>query len=649
MAVGLTEPPAPDARPADWTEITRSFQIALDPRKLLVAAAGVLAMSVGWWLLSLIFAPTEPDPKAERYQPAVISTELVNKKRADGSDYAEADYAIEGQRRLDSDLARYRAMNALSGPGGSLSVLPWDEYRGPNPFNVATDIAAGNSVTVRQTAGDFASGTLPTLIEPIRKLFLPALKILDADLGFWDRFYLLLCLVWTVVVWAFAGGVITRIAAVQLGGRDRITLPQAVRFVTSRYLNYVASPLVPIGIVGFIILVMAIYGTIAMIPVIGDILLYGLLWPLVLLGGIVMTLLIVGLIGYPLMYPTVSVEGSDTFDAVSRSLNYVYQAPLSFLWYNLVSLLFGGLAVLIVVFMGSLMVYTGKFAVSQAPYSEHLGRSPDFLFVHAPEAFGWKKLLLDGGPLALREIPVEEIRTVPVRVDTPGADTVVPAIVQVRPRVVYGPVNPDVSKQYLDDMRIHNNIGGWMVTFWLVVALLFVIGFSYSYFWTAATVIYLLMRRKVDEVELEEVYVEDPLNVPGSLGNIAPGGVAGTTPTEASSTPPVGGVNLPTVPATPNFSPNLPPVPAAPPVAPPPVQTPPASVVPSPVIAVPPPPEPTVTLPAFTPEDEPNDSEEPTMTLPAVSPPPAAEPPLFPPPTDELKKDDEFKKDDDGV
>ena len=46
---------------------------------------------------------------------------------------------------------------------------------------------------------------------------------------------------------------------------------------------------------------MAIYGTVAMIPVLGDILLYGLFWPLVLLGGIVMTLLIVGLVGYPLM------------------------------------------------------------------------------------------------------------------------------------------------------------------------------------------------------------------------------------------------------------------------------------------------------------------------------------------------------------
>ena len=48
-----------------WTEIFRCFQIALDPRKLFVAAAGILVMSFLWWLLSNVFyykAPTRNDP-----------------------------------------------------------------------------------------------------------------------------------------------------------------------------------------------------------------------------------------------------------------------------------------------------------------------------------------------------------------------------------------------------------------------------------------------------------------------------------------------------------------------------------------------------------------------------------------------------------
>ena len=630
MAVGLTDPPAPPDRPADWTEITRSFQLALDPRKLLVAALGVLAMSVGWWLLSLMFAPTAPKPDAPEYQASTVSRELVNQKRADGLDYTEADYQLVAARRYERDVIRYRAMNDLAGPNGRLAVLPWNEYRGPNPFIVLTNLAAGTSVSLGNTVGDFLSGTIPVLVEPIRKLFLPALKIIDPDLDFLDRAYLLLCLVWTVVVWAFAGGVITRIAAVQLGGKDRTTLSEAVRFTAKRYLNYVISPLAPLGLVAVVIFFMALYGLVALIPVLGDIVLYGLFWPLVLLGGFVMAIAIVGLIGYPLMYPTVSAEGSDSFDAVSRTYNYVFQAPWSFLWYNLVALIYGSLVVLFVVFVASLMVYLGKFAVSQAPFSERSGRNPDYLFVYAPEAFGWKELLVAGSPIAVR--PKVELYE--------G---------ELRPRVVYEPVNPAVSKQYMNDMRVHNKIGAGMVTFWLVAMMLLVVGFSYSYFWSAATVIYLLMRRKVDEIELDEVYAEDPLDGPGTLGNLAPGGIPGTSPTEATSAPPAGGVNLPTVPTPPNYSPSLPPPPipmSPPPMAAPPVQSPPVTVIPSPVIPPKPVPAPTETMETIAPSDEPTGSEEPTMTLPAVSPPPMTEPPLFPPPTGELKKVDEFKKDD---
>jgi hypothetical protein len=48
-----------------------------------------------------------------------------------------------------------------------------------------------------------------------------------------------------------------------------------------------------------------------------------------------------------------------------------------------------------------------------------------------------------------------------------------------------------------------------MVAFWITVIFLLMLGFTYSYFWTAASMIYLLMRRKVDETEMDEVYIED--------------------------------------------------------------------------------------------------------------------------------------------
>src|SRR3954467_10682589 len=54
-----------------WTELFRGFQVALDFNKLILAAAGILVMALGWWLLAVLFAApfkgTPPDWKAADY------------------------------------------------------------------------------------------------------------------------------------------------------------------------------------------------------------------------------------------------------------------------------------------------------------------------------------------------------------------------------------------------------------------------------------------------------------------------------------------------------------------------------------------------------------------------------------------------------
>ena len=44
-----------------WTELFRGFQIALDLNKLLLAAAGIFVMAVGWWLLAVLFSTSRGD------------------------------------------------------------------------------------------------------------------------------------------------------------------------------------------------------------------------------------------------------------------------------------------------------------------------------------------------------------------------------------------------------------------------------------------------------------------------------------------------------------------------------------------------------------------------------------------------------------
>ena len=70
-------------------------------------------------------------------------------------------------------------------------------------------------------------------------------------------------------------------------------------------------------------------------------------------------------------------------------------------------------------------------------------------------------------------------------------------------------MNEAAYKQARSEFWSYNTWGAGIVCFWLTLMFLMMLGFSYSFFWSAATMIYLLMRKKVDEAELDEVFIED--------------------------------------------------------------------------------------------------------------------------------------------
>lgn len=233
--------------------------------------------------------------------------------------------------------------------------------------------------------------------------------------------------------------------------------------------------------VAVLVVFCGIFGVLHLIPGVGDIIVDGLGWPLPLLAGLVMTVLLVGLVGWPMMYATISAEGSDSFDALSRSYSYVYQNPWHYIWYSLVAIAYGAVLIFFVGFMGSLTVYLAKWGVSQAPGTDYFRRDPSYLFVKAPTSFEWRQLLLQGA------------------VTADGRRVVLPE----------GGISEPAYQTYLSEMRWYNWVGAALVTLWLALLFLFVVGFGYSYFWCASTIIYLLMRRNVDDTELDEVYLEE--------------------------------------------------------------------------------------------------------------------------------------------
>lgn len=679
MAEGQTGARNESWQAAPWAKLFSAFRIAILPSKLFLAAAGILVMALGWWVLSWAAygLSSKPMPEDDRYLPSATtpqqreeawtrfkaarrswnllhelagnralpkdagdrantlqeydydrtyeeSSKPVRVRAKAAGEYVlligEREYPLATDKKATDELAKLRSdvdvrvqikdankvyvndipvtltskhltevqehLEVLKAreqldaetdkkkrevielvrtqrasreykPYGRLRILPWWEYRGPNPYLVVTEPSYRD-----EYRATFFDVQIPVLLEPLFKFFAPVVYFFNADANFGIRFYLLLVILFTLAVWGYFGGAITRIAVVQAARpNEKVGLFEALRFARSRFQSFFSAPLIPLVFLAVLTLFMIFLGFIQGFTFfVGDILLAIVFWPLIFIMALVMALVLVGLIGWPLMYATISAEGSDSFDALSRSYSYVFQAVWRYVWYAAVALVYGAILIFFVGFMGSLVVYLGKWGVSQTPFlasSEPTrDRDPTYFFYYAPKSFGWRDLLLHGHPQA-------EKRTDVIRPNgKPGEEL-------------------EMKQTYRDALTLPNRIGAIFVAVWLFLLFLLVLGFAYSYFWTASSIIYLLMRWKVDDTELDEIHLEEeeeplpemPVAVPPTTA-ATPAGTPGFTMVEtpALRTPEGAG------------PPNNPP-PTAPPPAPP-------SALPGEAAGSPPPPEP---------------------------------------------------------
>jgi hypothetical protein len=472
------------------------------------------------------------------------------------------------------DPAKVRAYNRLLGktkPEGLLSTWPFWEDRGKNPYLLVTG-QAGVPWEAGHAVEWFARDQLPVLIEPLVKLMRPLIYFFSprADSA-WIKLYFLLVFVWTVATWSLFGGAITRIAVVQVARPgEPIGLSEAVRFTWNRIFSYIAAPLFPLVLVFFLLLFCVLFSLFHLIPLFGDIFVDGLLWFVMLLVGLVMALSLVGLaVGWPLMAPTISAEGTDSWEALSRSFSYVFQRPWHYLWYAAVTLAYGAVVIFFVGLMGSMTVYLSKWSVSSTTWLK--SREPSYLFVYAPESFGWRTLLLDNATVEPAGDSTEKREPQHVVQD--------------------GRINRAAYNDYTQNLNWWNKFGAGLVAFWLGLLFLLILGFGYSFFFSTTSIIYLLMRRNLDAAEIDEVYLEeeDQESFGSPVAPAAPEGAKPTSPLQMVEAPSLRSVAPPTPPA-PSYAP--PPAPPSPPsYAPAPPESPPPSAGP----AVQPPSDPTRT------------------------------------------------------
>ncbi len=269
----------------------------------------------------------------------------------------------------------------------------------------------------------------------------------------------ILMLAVALAVWALFGGAIHRIAALHFGREQKISIGQALRFSAGKFLSFYFAPLIPLAII-FVIGAFISCGGFALGSWGGGILM-GLLLPLALGAGLLIAFLLVGLGGGgALMYPTIAVESSDSFDAIGRSYSYVYGRPWRAAFYGLVAAFYGVICYMFVRFCAFLTLATTHW------------------FVGAGVIGGGQTV----SPLADK---------LDVLWPAPTFDN----LMSTAPSEAMSGLEP---------------IGAWLVWFWTMLVAVTVLAFLLSFCASAKTVIYFLLRRRIDATDLDDVYVDEP-------------------------------------------------------------------------------------------------------------------------------------------
>ena len=180
----------------------------------------------------------------------------------------------------------------------------------------------------------------------------------------WGEYLVLIVLVLgLMMIWSVFAGAITRLTALELGRGEKSGLKDSISFVMRKFWSYFWSPLTPILGVLFFIACNVAGGLLGKIEFAGEIAV-AVGFPLAILSGFLIVFLgIVGVIGFILMFPAISSEGSDAFDAISRAYSYVLSRPLHFLSLFITLIVCGVILTFVAGYGACLVMKTSYFTV----------------------------------------------------------------------------------------------------------------------------------------------------------------------------------------------------------------------------------------------------------------------------------------------
>jgi hypothetical protein len=259
-----------------------------------------------------------------------------------------------------------------------------------------------------------------------------------------------------LAVISVSGGAVCRIAALQFARGEKPGLTEALRFSTKRFVNFFTAPLAPIGIIIFIGLFIFLLGLAGNIPRAGE-LIIGLSMPLALFAGVLVAVIVIGAVaGFNLMFPAVAYDGSDCFDAISRSFSYVYARPWRMAVYTAIAAVYGSFCYAFVRIFAFLLLWITRWLLQLGLWADNGSKEVNKLVAIWPKP---------------------ELRYL-VRFSPPA----------------------------------EANWTEWAAAFLVYLSLLVIVGlvvsFIISFYLSANTIIYSLMRNKVDNTAFEDIYMQ---------------------------------------------------------------------------------------------------------------------------------------------
>jgi len=254
----------------------------------------------------------------------------------------------------------------------------------------------------------------------------------------------------TLAVISVAGGAICRIAALQFARGEKPGLSEVLRFGVKKFTSFFAVPLAPAVIIIFIGFFIFLLGLVGNIPWVGKPIMVIFMTLALIAGGLITVVLIGAIAGFNLMFPAVAYDDADCFDAISRAFSYVFAKPWRMGFYTAIAAVYGAFCYMFVRFFAFLLLWVTYWALQ-------LG------------------ILGDNSRLTV------------LWPDKPTFGDLI------------GPPNWAALNQL-------ESFGAFLVYLLLLAVIVLIVAFLVSFYFSANTIIYSLMRKAVDNTALEDVY-----------------------------------------------------------------------------------------------------------------------------------------------